>query len=57
MVQEEVEIQPSETEGAEVQVTAELAAKRKPKPRTIVTLLHCDVIEDKFWTARPYLLA
>lgn len=28
----------------------------KSKPRMIVNLLHCDIIEDGFWMARPHLL-
>ena len=30
--------------------------KAKEKPRMTVNLLHCDIIEDRFWTARPHLL-
>ncbi|KAI0750554.1 tRNAHis guanylyltransferase [Irpex lacteus] len=30
--------------------------RAKSKPRMIVNLLHCDIIEDGFWTARPHIL-
>jgi hypothetical protein len=31
--------------------------KRPSKPKTKITLLHCDVIQDEFWGARPSILA
>jgi hypothetical protein len=31
--------------------------KRPSKPKTKITLLHCDVIQDEFWEARPSILA
>ena len=30
--------------------------KKKEKVGTILRLLHCDVIQDEFWAARPKLL-
>ncbi|KAL1732375.1 Thg1 C terminal domain-containing protein [Schizophyllum commune] len=30
--------------------------KAKDKPFTQIVLLHCDIIKDEFWAARPYLL-
>lgn len=29
---------------------------KKTKIRTVVRVLHCDIIGDEFWTARPALL-
>ncbi|KAI0091233.1 Thg1 C terminal domain-containing protein [Irpex rosettiformis] len=30
--------------------------KQKPKLYSTITMHHCDIIEDRFWTARPHLL-
>ncbi|KAI0685105.1 tRNAHis guanylyltransferase [Cytidiella melzeri] len=30
--------------------------KRGSKPRTAVSLMHCDIVEDHFWSTRPSLL-
>ena len=35
---------------------APAAKAKKAKVKTEVRLYHCDVIEDTFWDARPYLL-
>ncbi|KAJ8520751.1 hypothetical protein ONZ45_g2473 [Pleurotus djamor] len=31
--------------------------KKKGKPQTKINLLHCDIIQDAFWDARPHLLS
>ncbi|KAG2145325.1 Thg1 C terminal domain-containing protein [Suillus bovinus] len=31
-------------------------AKKKNKPETTIEVLHCDIIGDEFWLARPHLL-
>jgi hypothetical protein len=31
--------------------------KHLSKPKTKITLLHCDIIQDEFWDARPSILA
>lgn len=37
-------------------VSCKPAKAKKPKIRTEIKLYHCDLIEDLFWEARPYLL-
>jgi tRNA(His) guanylyltransferase len=31
-------------------------AKKKDKLETTVEVLHCDIISDEFWLARPHLM-
>jgi tRNA(His) guanylyltransferase len=35
----------------------ERKSKNDRKPTTKVTVLHCDIIKDEFWEARPSILA
>ncbi|KAL7279142.1 hypothetical protein ACG7TL_006982 [Trametes sanguinea] len=58
---EAVETQPSETNSQDQTsipvVSDQGSRKKKSKPRTIIELLHCDIIGNDFWNSRPNILA
>ncbi|KIJ62911.1 hypothetical protein HYDPIDRAFT_41602 [Hydnomerulius pinastri MD-312] len=51
-----LELEPVTTRGEET-IRAPPKRKEKRKPKTTIEILHCDIIGDEFWQARPHLLA
>lgn len=48
--------EPVTTQASE-SVRIPLKASQREKPKMTIEVLHCDIISDEFWDARPHLLA